>query len=78
MLQESVWITPLPIGEDTLEFIDSIGLSQQVFIFEVPQLRGGDPKERTKVRNEYLQFIASLPPLPQELLPEALKDMREV
>lgn len=45
MLQESVWISPLPIGKDMLEFIDSIGLSQSVFVLEVSHLLLGDPRE---------------------------------
>lgn len=45
MLQESVWITPLPIGEDMWEFIESIGLKNHVFIMEVLALRLGSPKE---------------------------------
>lgn len=44
MLQESVWITPLPIGKDMLEFIESIGLENNVFIMEVSSLPVGDPK----------------------------------
>lgn len=44
MLQESVWITPLPIGEDTWEFIESLGLEHQVFVMDVLALRLGDPR----------------------------------
>lgn len=45
MLQESVWITPMPIGEDVWEFIESIGLKHCVFVMEVLALRLGSPKE---------------------------------
>jgi phenylacetic acid degradation operon negative regulatory protein len=45
MLQESVWITPLPIEEDMRELIDSLGLSVNVFVMEVSHLIFGDPKE---------------------------------
>jgi len=45
MLQESVWISPLSIGEDMKEFIDSIGLSEYVFVMEVSGFKLGDPKE---------------------------------
>jgi phenylacetic acid degradation operon negative regulatory protein len=45
MLQESVWISPLAIGEDMREFIDSIGLSQNVFVMEVSGFILGDPKQ---------------------------------
>lgn len=45
MLQESVWITPLPIGEDVWEFIESISLKHHVFVMEVLALRLGNPKE---------------------------------
>lgn len=45
MLQESVWITPLAIGKDIGEFIESIGLSRDVFVMEVSSLIFGNPKE---------------------------------
>jgi len=45
MLQESVWITPLPIGEDVWEFIESIGLNNNVFVMEVLAMRLGSPEE---------------------------------
>lgn len=45
MLQESVWITPLPLGIDTWEFIESVGLADNVFILEVSSLLGGSAKE---------------------------------
>ena len=61
MLQESVWITPLPIGEDMRELIDSLGLSANVFVMEVSHLIFGDPKELArkvwnldKLEDEYI------------------------
>ena len=45
MLQESIWISPLSIGEDMREFIDSIGLSEYVFVMEVSAFILGDPKQ---------------------------------
>lgn len=45
MLQESVWISPLSIGQDMREFINSIGLSEQVFVMEISGFILGDPKQ---------------------------------
>ncbi len=45
MLQESVWITPLSIGDDMREFINSIGLSQNVFVMEISGFILGNPKQ---------------------------------
>lgn len=45
MLQESVWISPLPIGKDMKEVIESIGLSKDAFVMEVSGFLFGDPKE---------------------------------
>ena len=45
MLQKSIWISPLPIKEDMREFIDSIGLSEYVFVMEVSGFILGNPKE---------------------------------
>lgn len=45
MLQESVWISPLSIGQDMREFINSIGLSEQVFVMEISGFVLGDPKQ---------------------------------
>lgn len=44
MLQESVWITPLPIGDDIFELMDSLNLSDNTFIMK-SELLVGDPKE---------------------------------
>lgn len=45
MLQESVWISPLSIGEDMRELINSIGLSEYVFAMEISGFVLGDPKQ---------------------------------
>ena len=45
MLQKSIWLSPLPIGEDMKEVIQSIGLSQDIFVIEVAGFIFGDPKE---------------------------------
>jgi phenylacetic acid degradation operon negative regulatory protein len=45
MLQESVWISPLPIGEDIKEMIEQIGLKKNVFVMEVSGLIFGNPME---------------------------------
>lgn len=120
MLQESVWITPLPIGQDMLEVVGSAGLSKSVFVLEVSHLLLGNPKKLTRkvwrldrleeeyrdlkkaikeviqlvetlrgrgekrkarrkeddlrlLRNKQLTLLASVPPLPVELLPEGLR-----
>lgn len=44
MLQESVWISPLAIGADFREFIESVGLEEHVFVMEVSDLAAGDSK----------------------------------
>lgn len=44
MLQESIWISPLSIGEDIREFINSIGLSEYVFVMEISGFVLGNPK----------------------------------
>lgn len=45
MLQQSVWITPLPITKDMIEFIESNNLKERVFVLEVSSVLLGDPKE---------------------------------
>lgn len=45
MLQQSVWITPLPIAKDMMEFIESSNLKECVFILEVSSVLLGNPKE---------------------------------
>jgi len=45
MLQKSIWISPLPIGKDMKEVIESIGLSKDAFVMEVSGFLFGSPKE---------------------------------
>lgn len=45
MLQKSVWISPLPIGKDMKEVIESVGLSKDAFVVEVSGFLFGSPKE---------------------------------
>ncbi len=45
MLQKSIWISPLPIGEDMKETIGAIGLSKNAYVMEVSGFIFGDPKE---------------------------------
>lgn len=45
MLQKSIWISPLSIGENIKEVIQSIGLSKDAFVMEVSGFLFGDPKE---------------------------------
>lgn len=45
MLQQSVWITPLPIAKDMTEFVSTNNLKEHVFILEVSSVLLGDPKE---------------------------------
>lgn len=48
MLQQSVWITPLPIGQDIKELISSHGFSDNAFVLEVSHVLLGDPKALAK------------------------------
>ena len=48
MLQESVWISPLSIGQDIREFVSAIGLSERVFAMEIAGFVLGDPKSLVK------------------------------
>lgn len=45
MLQQSVWITPLPIARDMTEFVGDNNFKEHVFILEVSSVLLGDPKE---------------------------------
>lgn len=45
MLQQSVWITPLPIAKDMTEFINNNSFKEYVFILEVSSVILGEPKE---------------------------------
>lgn len=44
MLQQSAWITPLPIGEDVKESISHNGFYDNAFVLEVSHVLLGDPK----------------------------------
>ena len=44
MLQQSVWITPLPIGQDIKESLAHQGFSNNAFVLEVSHLLLGNPK----------------------------------
>lgn len=44
MLQQSAWITPLPIGQDVKEFISHQGFSESAFVLEISHILLGDPK----------------------------------
>lgn len=63
MLQKSIWISPLAIGEDMKEVIESIGLSKDAFVMEVSGFLFGDPKELVrriwyldKLEEEYVEL----------------------
>lgn len=45
MLQQSVWITPLPIGEDIKELIFHQGFSDSAFVLEISHVLLGNPKK---------------------------------
>lgn len=45
MLQKSIWISPLVIGEDMKQVIESIGLSKNAYVLEVSGFIFGNPKE---------------------------------
>lgn len=45
MLQKSIWITPMSIEKDLKEFVESIGLSKNVYVMEVSGFLFGNPKE---------------------------------
>lgn len=63
MLQQSVWITPLPIGQDVKESILHKGFSDNAFVLEVSHVLLGDPKilakrvwNLDKLEEEYLSL----------------------
>lgn len=67
MLQESVWISPLPIGKDVKEMIETVGLKDNVFVMEVSGFIFGDPRELAnkvwhldKIEEEYLELKEKL------------------
>lgn len=63
ILQDSAWISPLPIGQDVKEFIVSQGFSDKAFVLEVSTVLLGDPRvlasrvwKLEKRENEYLKL----------------------
>lgn len=63
MLQQSVWITPLPIGQDVKESISHKGFSDNAFVLEISHVLLGDPKilasrvwNLDKLEEEYLSL----------------------
>lgn len=67
MLQESVWISPLPIGRDVKEMIEVTGLKDSVFVMEVSGFIFGNPKELANkiwhldsIEEEYLEIKEKL------------------
>jgi phenylacetic acid degradation operon negative regulatory protein len=67
MLQRSVWITPLPIGKDMVEFIESNNLSDHAFVLEISHVVLGDPRALArkvwhldKLENKLLEIESKL------------------
>lgn len=63
MLQKSIWISPLDIGEDMREVIHSIGLSKNAYVMQVSGFIFGNPKELVrkvwhleKLEEDYLKL----------------------
>lgn len=78
MLQESVWISPLSIGEDMREFINAMGLSQNIFVMEVSSFILGDPKQLVRsiwnldrLEKEYLRLETKIENLNQLIKKES-------
>ena len=78
MLQESVWINPLSIGEDMRELISSIGLSDNVFAMEISGFVLGDPKQLAqrvwnldRLEKEYLSIEEKIKNLNQLIKKES-------
>lgn len=78
MLQESVWINPLSIGQDMREFVNSIGLSEQVFVMEISGFVLGDPKQLVrniwqldKLEEDYLHLETNIKTLNQLIKTES-------
>lgn len=72
MLQKSIWISPLEIGEDMREVIESIGLSKNAYVMQVSGFIFGDPKELVrqiwhleKLEEEYIRLKSRLDTLNQ-------------
>lgn len=67
MIQESVWLSPHDVALDFHEYIDNIGLKEDVFIMEVSQLLGGNSKvlaakiwSLEKINNRYRDLYEHL------------------
>jgi CRISPR-associated endonuclease Cas2 len=78
MLQESVWISPLSIGQDMREFVNSIGLSEDVFVMEISGFILGNPKQLARniwhldqLEEDYLHLQAKLRTLNQLIKTES-------
>lgn len=63
MLQQSIWITPLPVGEDMRELISHQGYSDNAFVLEISHVLLGDPKllasrvwDLDRLEEEYLDL----------------------
>lgn len=44
LLQKSIWVTPLPIARELLEYMAENNLSDSVFVFEISCMLLGDPQ----------------------------------
>lgn len=67
MLQQSVWITPLPIVQDMMEFIESKQLAKYAFVLEVSHVLLGNPRELArkvwhldKFKDEFIEIKEAL------------------
>ena len=67
MLQKSIWMSPLDIGQDLREVIYSIGLSKNAYVMEVSGFIFGDPRELArhiwhldKLGEEYIRLKSRL------------------
>lgn len=67
MLQQSVWITPLPIGGEMMEFVETNNLSGVAFVLEVSHFLLGNPRELArkvwnldKLGEEYKEILREL------------------
>lgn len=63
ILQDSAWITPLPIGQDVKELMVSQGFSDKAFVLEVSAVLLGNPRvlasrvwKLEKLEEEYLKL----------------------
>ncbi|OGH18102.1 MAG: hypothetical protein A3F31_02035 [Candidatus Levybacteria bacterium RIFCSPHIGHO2_12_FULL_38_12] len=82
MLQKSIWVTPLPIGKEMIEFIQTNGLQKEVYVLEVSHVLFGDPKalarkvwELDKVEEKFLEVEEKIQKV--NLLIENLHDRKD-